>query len=170
MDAPQSRAEIDPIETAIRQQIDDLLRIRWNPRSYVTRPGGYDVYGLPIPPQYEGRWEVVRDVQGVPAVIYQVRWDGDGCEAYRAVGWWLLDFLKKWDRANQHWIEEQRRMLAEEELALEHIREDEDEEAREFWDRAGFQLATTHGGDGRESWFVPAFGTPSQPKHQPEPV
>jgi hypothetical protein len=47
VDAPQSRDEIDPIEAAIRG-IDDQLRIRWNPRSYITVPGGFDVYGLPI--------------------------------------------------------------------------------------------------------------------------
>lgn len=170
MDAPQSRDEIDPVETAIRQQIDDLLRVRWNPRSTVTRPGAYDVYGLPIPPQYEGRWEVVRPVQGELAVIYQVRWDGDGGEAYRAVGWWLLDFLKKWDRANAHWMVEQQRMLDEEALDLKHLQDEDDEADREWWDRAGFQLATTHGGDGREHWFVPAFGTSTPPHPQPEPV
>lgn len=135
MDAPQSRDEIDPIETAIRQQIDDQLRIRWNPRSYVTRPGAFDASGAPIGPSHEGRWEVVRELDGQLAVIYQVRFDGEGNEAYRAVGWWLLDFLRKWDRANRFWLEEMTRMYGEDEAAERALVEQAEGEQREHLDR-----------------------------------
>lgn len=156
MDAPQSPDEIEPIELAIRREIDDLLRIRWNPQSYVTRPGAYDAYGLPIGPQHEGRWEVVRPLDGRDAVIYQVRYDGEGGEAYRAVGWWLLDFLRKWDRANRFYIDEMKRMYADED-ALVAARDAADEEAtREHWEERSFHLA---GNGNRESWFNRGFGT-----------
>lgn len=156
MEAPQSWDEIEPVEAAIRREIDDQLRIRWNPRSYVTRPGAYDAYGLPIGPQYEGRWEVVRPVDGIDAVIYQVRHDGDGGEAYRHVGMWLLDFLRMWDRANRFYIDEMKRMYAEDE-ALVRDREAADTAAeREHWERQSFQLA---GPGQREEWFNTGFGT-----------
>lgn len=155
MDAPQSRDEIDPIETAIRREIDDLLRIRWNPRSYVTRPGAYDAYGRPISPSYEGRWEVVRPLESELAVIYQVRWDGEGGEAYRAVGWWLLDFLRTWDRANQHWIAEMQRLLDAEAALVRDADERDEHEAREQWDRTARE--TLH----MEHWIGRGFGTPA---------
>lgn len=169
MDAPQSRDEIDPIETAIREQIDDQLRLRWNPRSFVTRPGAFDAYGLPIPPQHEGRWEVVRPLPGLegePAVIYQVRYDGDGNEAYRAVGWWLLDFLRKWDRQNQHWMDEMKRMYAADEAAERAEANDDEEHAREQWDVYAHALA---GNDGREQWPVSGFGSPASGASAPAP-
>lgn len=123
MDAPQSAADVEPIERAIREQVWGELCLCWNPRSVVTRPGGFDPYGRPVPPKLEGRWEVGfwRRVDGEREPrwisIYQVCYDGEGKSAYRAVGWWLVDFLKKWDRANAHWQAEQA-ALAEEEEAL----------------------------------------------------
>jgi len=158
MDAPQSRDEIDPIELAIRREIDDQLRIRWNPRSLVTRPGAFDAYGLPIPPAHEGRWEVVRPLPGLeePAVIYQVRWDGDGNEAYRHVGPWLVDFLRLWDRKNRHWMNELQRMYAAEESAERAIATDAAEEDLEYFDRVAHHFA---GNDGREQWPVTGFGS-----------
>lgn len=158
MDAPQSRDDVDPIELAIRREIDEQLRIRWNPQSCVTRPGAFDAYGFAIGPKYEGRWEVVREIQDQIAVIYQLRWDGDGNEAYRAVGWWLLDFLRKWDRANQHWIGEMQRMYAEDDAAERTIKADAEAGEREHWERRASELA---GNAGRESWFVTGFATPT---------
>lgn len=122
MDAPQSPQDVEPIELAIRQRIDDKLRILWNARSVVSRPGGYDCYGNPVAPHYEGRWEVgswervdgEREPRWTP--IYQVRYEGpEGKAAYRAVGWWLVEHLSLWDRANAHWQAEMSAMVEEEE-------------------------------------------------------
>lgn len=156
MDAPQSREDVEPIELAIRREIDDALRIRWNPRSYVTRPGAFDAYGNPIGPRYEGRWEVVKPVDGVDAVIYQLRFDGDGGEAYRAVGWWLLDFLRKWDRANRFYVEELQRMYGEDAEAERAAATATEEAEREWAEEKSFQLA---GNYGRQEWYVSGFGT-----------
>lgn len=150
MDAPQSRADIDPIELAVRQ-IDDALRIRWNPRSYVTRPGSFDAYGNPQPPAYEGRWEVVRAIEGRLTVIYQVRWDGEGNEAYRPVGWWLVDFLRLWDRENVHWMQEQQRMLEEEDALVRAHAEADDQALGEQLNAWGVEL-------GMKQWIGRGFG------------
>lgn len=161
MDAPQSRVEIDPIEAAIRA-LDEQLRIRWNPRSYITVPGGFDVYGNAIRPHYDGRWEVIRLVgrqdgarevgEEQYVVVYQVRWDGEGLERYRPVGWWLVEFLRTWDRQNVLWMEEQKRMLDEEERATRHRDTQENEELEESLSR--------HGRDElhMEQWMGRGFG------------
>jgi hypothetical protein len=52
--------------------------------------------------------------------VYQVKWDGEGLEAYRPVGWWLVEYLRLWDRWNVAWMDEQKRMLDEEERAAQH--------------------------------------------------
>lgn len=117
MEQPQSDAEIRPVQEKLRE-LDAGLRIVWNPMAKVTRPNGYDVYGLPFPPTYEGRWEV-RKVgnDGVDACVYQVCWDGDRQMAYRPVGWWLVEFFQKWDMAQRHAIREWEKAWAEDEKA-----------------------------------------------------
>lgn len=137
MDAPQSRLEVDPVELLLRT-IDDRLRIRWNPRSVVTRPGYFDVYGKAVGAQYDGRWEVHLD--GKEESIYQLKWDGAGADAYRPVGEWLVEFMRKWDRANVHWMEEMKQMMEEEERLELAAASAVDEESRQFWDHAGFHI------------------------------
>jgi hypothetical protein len=139
--APQSDDEVRPIELALRQQLDDRIRIKWDPRALITRPGAIDATGKVIPPEHEGRWTVVIERPGEPDhCIYLVRWDGTGNEAYRAIGPWLIDFMHLWDRQNVHAAEQLRRMLHEEELELQRAANDEDEEDREFWSRVGRAL------------------------------
>lgn len=112
--APQSIEEIGPIEYALRD-LDPLLRLRWNPEAYVVAPGRFDCYGKPVPPRREGRWEVIRLSADPPIVVYLVVWDGARHGDYRPIGWWLVEFMRQWDRANQHWMGEQQRLLEEEE-------------------------------------------------------
>jgi hypothetical protein len=66
-----------------------------------------------------------------PLVVYQVKWDGQGLEAYRPVGWWLVEYLRLWDRQNVAWMDEQKRMLDEEERATQHRDAAENEELEE---------------------------------------
>lgn len=158
MDAPQSRDEVGPIEAAIRE-IDDLLRIRWNPESRITVPGGFDVYGNAIRPYFDGRWEVIRLVgrqdgarEDSYVVVYQVKWDGEELDRYRAIGWWLVDYLRVWDRRNVLWIEEQKRMIEAEERA-EHERDTQDNAELE-------EELQRHGRDAlrMEQWMGKGFG------------
>lgn len=93
---------------------DFKLDIRWNPESYITRPGCYDVYGQPVRPSYEGRWEVIRHLDdGNLVVVWQVK--EEGSEAYKPLGEWLVAFLQRWDRANAHWMDEQKKLFEESE-------------------------------------------------------
>jgi hypothetical protein len=150
--APQSDDEIRPVELALRE-LDDRIRIRWNPRAVVTRPGSIDATGRTIPPTHEGRWEVLVVREGEQDhCIYQVRWDGDGNEAYRPVGPWLIEFMRLWDRQNVHYVEALRRMAAEEDATLRANAALAEEEDREFWDRCGFIL-------GKSETFGGTFGT-----------
>lgn len=105
MDAPQSPADVRPVEQAL-QQLDALLTIRWNPHAYLCTPGSYDVYGHLIPARYDGRWQVVRNGE----VVYTLAWDGEGQKAYRPVGWWLVDFMRQWDAANRNVLAEIQKM------------------------------------------------------------
>jgi hypothetical protein len=73
MDAPQSRAEIDPIERALRQ-LDDRLRIEWEPRAVMVRRGGYTAEGKVIDAVYDGRWKVVVKGDASSAYPTTYRW------------------------------------------------------------------------------------------------
>jgi hypothetical protein len=116
MDAPQSDADIKPIEAQLRL-LDAGLRIQWNPRAfYVSAKYDYDAEGqrrTQAPEKWEGRWQVVKlpdgDKQG--GVIYVVR--EDYTEAYKPVGEWLVTFFQKWDAGQRHFIEERNRTWAE---------------------------------------------------------
>jgi hypothetical protein len=140
--APQSDDEVRPIELALRRELDDRLRIQWDPRALITRPGYIDATGQVVGPEHDGRWKVVIVLgTGEPDhCIYVVRWDGEGNEAYRPVGPWLLDFMHLWDRQNVHAAEELRRMLHEEERLEQRAANDREAEDREFWGRVGFEL------------------------------
>jgi hypothetical protein len=115
MEQPQDEATRLEVVTQLRNRVNDsLLDIRWNPESYITSPGAYDAYGLPVPPRREGRWEVIRNLEsGVTILVWQVR--EEITEAYRPLGTWLVDYMMKWDRANRFWMDEQKRLFDQEE-------------------------------------------------------
>lgn len=154
MDAPQSWDEVGPIEEAMRRVLNDpFLSIRWNPESYVTCPGHFDVYGAAIAAHYEGRWEVRRDPPNEPSVlVYQVRFDDQTGEPYRAIGWWLIPFLQKWDTDNVHAMEERKRLFDEAEREQEAEDALADEGMREFLNK---QAADQYGD---RLWIGRGFG------------
>lgn len=117
--APQSWAEVEPHETALRQ-LDDRLRIAWEPQAVMVGRGTYDANGHLIAPKYEGRWKVIK--LGDPHRTAMWREDalvtyvttpvviGSGTEKvhamtadgpYMPIGEWLVEHLRSWDRANR---------------------------------------------------------------------
>lgn len=132
MDAPQSPAEIEPIERKLRL-MDDLLRIRWNPRSYVTRPGHFDAHGLAIPPAHEGRWEVIRLAADPPILVYQVKHEDS--EGYKPIGEWLVQYMELLDRQNTHWMADLKKRYEEEERLEAHANQLADDVMRENVER-----------------------------------
>jgi hypothetical protein len=115
--APQDwELEVLPIELAL-QKIDARLRIVWNPKAFLACPGVQDVYGrITKPIEYAGRWQVVvkGDLDGEDTMILQLGSESDPKKPYRAVGWWLVDYLQQVDTANKHQAEMMRQMLDEE--------------------------------------------------------
>lgn len=111
MEQPQDEATRLEMVTQLRNRVNDsALDIRWNPLSYITSPGAFDCYGLPIPPRREGRWEVIRHLEtGDTILVWQVK--EEITEAYRPLGPWLLDYMMRWDRANRFWMDEQKKVL-----------------------------------------------------------
>lgn len=153
--APQDRAEVLGVQEDLRR-LDHRLRIWWNPTSYVTCPGHFDVYGTPIAPHVDGRYEVGTFEHGVFNLIYQVRWENERGEPFRQVGPWLVRQFELWDRRNQHWLTDQLRMQREYELQVKGEQATADEALREGLARKAFALAGDH-------WNVPRrFGTPQQ--------
>lgn len=135
MEQPQDEQTRIQVRDALRRRVNDsALDIRWNPESYLTSPGRFDCYGLPIPAKREGRWEVIRRLEatGDVVLVWQVR-DME-TEAYRPLGEWVLDFMVKWDRANQHWMHEQQQLFdaAEREREAEQAALEE-ETLEDFW-------------------------------------
>lgn len=119
---PQSDIEVEPVRAAIRG-LDPLLDIVWNPQAKQFNHGRFDAWGVPLPPTYSGRWQVVRYAtyeRDRPAVIYTLGADDPG-EPYRDVGPWLVSFLQKWDRAQAHAAEEMERAWREHERAEESL-------------------------------------------------
>lgn len=131
MDAPQSRAEVEPIELALRQ-LDDALRIQWAPKAVMVKRGGYDARGKVINPTYDGRWEIVKvgdpfrtqsyradtrityitapvTVGSGTTQIQAMREDGP----YAPVGWWVVDLMRSWDRHNREAMQRASNILDE---------------------------------------------------------
>ena len=119
MDAPQSRNEVEPVERALRQ-LDDAIRIVWEPKAVMTKRGGYTAMGKVIDPVYDGRWAIVK--QGDPFRTQSYRPDtriafitapvtvGSGTKQiqamqedgpYAPVGWWVVDLMRSWDQHNR---------------------------------------------------------------------
>lgn len=149
---PQSDDEIRPIEAKLRE-MDPLLSIRWNPRSKVIPSRSFDAYGLPHPPIIEGRWEVVREMpRGErPGVVYVVRHDGEGGDAYRPVGWWLVEYMQRWDSAQRHFLDEIRKEWAEHDAAEARAAQLDDNATRQFLDEQYHKVGGRH-------WIGRGFG------------
>lgn len=119
MDAPQSRDEVLPIETALRA-LDDALRIEWEPKAVMVKRGGYTAMGKVVDPVYDGRWAIVKkddahrtqsyrpdtriafitapvEVGSGTTKIQAMQEDGP----YAPVGWWVVDLMRSWDRHNR---------------------------------------------------------------------
>lgn len=119
---PQSDDEVRPVEDALKR-LDPLLAIQWNPRSLVDYgPKAFDVYGLPKEREHRGLWEVVRyethERSGKPALICRVCSD-DGNQTYRPVGWWLVEYMQRWDAAQAHYAAEMEKAWAAHEARFE---------------------------------------------------
>lgn len=128
---PQSRDEIEPIERELRR-LDDDLRIEWEPRAVLVTRGRYDALGKMTEPVYDGRWKIVKKhdpnrtamwredalVTYVTAPVtagygekkvYAMTADGP----YAPVGWWLVEHMRSWDRANRDFVNRMRATLDE---------------------------------------------------------
>lgn len=122
MDAPQSRADVDPIERELRR-LDDALRIEWEPRAVLVSRGRYDAMGKMIDPTYDGRWKVVKKGD----VNRTAMWREDGLVCYLTtpmtvgsgerklsvltadgpympVGPWVVDHFRAMDRAARSYL------------------------------------------------------------------
>lgn len=139
--APQSWHEVKPFEDELRR-LDDRLRIAWNPKAIVTKPGSFDVMGSVVPPEYAGRWEVILPDDPFRSQTYrawtlvcrvtqpvEVKAAGMTMPAmadrgpYAPIGQWLVDFLKAADRHNRDELrkrqEQMDRMNAAQDAAAE---------------------------------------------------
>jgi hypothetical protein len=113
--APQDwESEIKPVEKEL-QFLDRNLRIIWNPRAFLARPGKYDVSGKAVPPTYEGRYQVVINGKsdGIDTIIWTVATEDVTDRQYRPVGPWLVEFMRIWDTENVHRMEAMKQMIDE---------------------------------------------------------
>lgn len=97
------------METELRR-LDDRLRILWNPRAVMTTRGTFDAVGHSSEPKYDGRWQVERipgEGQLMNSIVYVVR--TQYTEEYRPIGFWLVEFFKKWDSAQVDFLETMRK-------------------------------------------------------------
>lgn len=151
---PQGDADVRPVETALRQ-LDDRLRIVWNPQAYLICPGSFDATGKNIPARYDGRWQVIilnGDPQ--PPVVYTLAEEGAGRKAYRPVGDWLVPFMQRWDAQNVHRAQALASMYAAEDEARHSALVSHREAVLAAVDEHAFQWS------GRE--LFPGF-TPNEP-------
>jgi hypothetical protein len=115
LSAPQDwESEIKPVEKEL-QFLDRNLRIIWNPKAFLARPGKYDVSGNAVPPTYEGRYQVVvtGKSDGIDTVVWTVATDDVTERKYRPVGPWLVEFMKRWDAENVHRMEAMKQLIDE---------------------------------------------------------
>lgn len=140
MNAPQSWEELAPYIEALKR-LDPLLDIRWNPKAFMTQPGSYSALGKRVDPVYDGRYEVIRwqtpnlhRERGYAVICtvtepYVLQSGGKTIPMmqdhgpFAPVGWWLVDFMALWDRAQGRLAE-----AYAEEVWAEHDRN----EANEF--------------------------------------
>lgn len=172
---PQSDRDIKPIIDTLRE-MDPLLNVRWNPEAILLEKGFYTGSGQLVPPVYEGRWQVIRDLprgeeshDGKPyLVIVTVTQPArdpqyghllmvkDG--AYAPVGQWLIEYMRAADAANVRAFTELReRMWKQHDQIEERAAQIDEGEAREGLDRVHFK-ANYAGGQGNWSGKGADFG------------
>lgn len=160
---PQSDRDIKPIIDRLRE-LDSLLNVRWNAEAILLEKGSYTETGKLIPPRYDGRWQVIRDLprgeeshDGKPytvictvtephregGILFMVK-DGP----YAPIGEWLLEYMHAADAANVRAFSELRDRLWRQHEAIEDREAQIDEaEAREGLDRVHHK-ANFAGGQG----------------------
>lgn len=110
--------------------------------------GTLDAVGHSGEPVYRGLFQVERipgDGDLIPGVIYVVREDGKGKDAYKPVGFWLVDFFKKWDAGQKHFLDAMRKAWAEHDAAEEARGQISDEGgAQQFLEEQHFKLGGKH--------------------------
>lgn len=123
---PQGDEEIGQIREGL-QRMDPLLDVRWNARAFATRSPLLTAYGNATPERWEGRWQVIRfntdrlHVERDFAVIctvtevdrsagYPIMLDRG---PYAPLGFWLIDYMQLWDRAQGRLAEEMTKQVWE---------------------------------------------------------
>jgi hypothetical protein len=150
-DAPLGEAEVETFAREMRARLNDsALDVRWNPESYITRPGAFDAYGRPIPPSREGRWEVIRHSNEGDLLVWQVKHEGS--EAFRPLGPDVIEYLWRWDRANVAWMAEQKRLFDAQEAAEATADALEESTRTEFLERQAVEQL------GMKRWIGRGFG------------
>ncbi len=142
---PQSDEEIRPVVEALQQRLDHLLDVRWEPKAVLVKAGSYDVLGGRVDPVYDGRWEIIRYQTATKlhvereytriTRVTEVVMDGkvpvmiaDG--AYAPIGWWIVDYMQLWDRAQGAAAEAMQRLWAEHD-AIDELRHEDDKAAHQ---------------------------------------
>lgn len=173
---PQSDREIRPIVEALRA-MDEKLDLVWNPKQHMLTPGSYSETGKLIPPEYDGRWNVIRHQtenlhpeRGDYAVICVLseprRQDGilyltkDG--PYAPVGEWVLELMRSADAQNQRTFKALRHKLwAQHDQLHENDAKINEAEAREGLDRV-LHKVNYAGGVGKYAGKGADFSGPQQ--------
>lgn len=126
------------------------LRLTWNPVALLVSPGCFDAFGLPVPPRYDGRWQVVVKgrLDGEDTVVHTLGAESNNLKPYRAPGPWLIQYMREWDSANRAFVESMQRMYAEAEAEQRTLKTRADEKA----DEETHRFATNHGA--KNHWAV----------------
>lgn len=122
MDAPQSVAEIAPVEAELKK-LDSRLYIHWNPNSDVV------LYHLGSARLNAGRWEIRGLIDGKDEMIWTWGSELGPDRPYRPISDQTVEFFRTWDAANRNLIAEFERRRAVDE-AVAASKEGEVEEGR----------------------------------------
>lgn len=115
--APQDwAAEVLPVEHDIQVTLDTRLRIVWHPKALIARPLVRSATGaIERPTEYAGRYQVViaGALDGELTALHTVGSELGPEKPYRAIGPWLVEFLRVWDAQNMERAQEMAKMVAE---------------------------------------------------------
>ena len=131
--APQDwEQDVKPVEDELKK-LDRNIRIIWNPKAFVTRPGHYDVSGKAVPPEYQPMYQLTipGKSDGVMTIVHTVGTEDALNKHYKPIGMWLVEFMRLWDSANVHRMNELRRLQDEEFAIKEALAISESERRKE---------------------------------------